>query len=108
MNRGTFAAIKPTSTFNEEKALKTRDLPETVVCIEPGFDHDVLQKFGYKFGNTYLRGSIGGTKFVGWNGVGIENSSSHGILEEALRLNASCLSLFSKIIFIKDHVTCQV
>ena len=54
----TFVAIKPTSTSNEEKALETRDLPETVVCIEPGFDNDVLQKYGYKFGNTYFRGSI--------------------------------------------------
>ena len=101
----TYAVIKPTTTSTEEKELETRDLPETVLCVQPGFDSDVLEKYGYVMSNTYFRGSIDGQKFVGWNGDKNENVSSYEILEESLTVNANFLSLFSKIIFSKDHVT---
>ena len=43
----TFAITKPTSTFKGEKELEFFDLPEIVVCPDPGVKFDVLEKYGY-------------------------------------------------------------
>ena len=79
----TFVNIKPTSTSKEELELVGADIPETVLCANPGFSSDVLQRYGYA-SNTYYRGSMDTEKFVGWNGGKNENKSSRSILEEAL------------------------
>ena len=85
----TFAVSKPTSTYKQEKELETFDLPEIVVCPDPGFKLDVLEKYGYSSGDFYFVGYIkkGVQKLYGWNGdVGVENSS-RDILEESLVIN---------------------
>ena len=86
----TFAVTKPTSTYKQEKGLETFDLPEIVVCPDPGFKLDVLKKYGYSSGDFYFIGYIkhkGVPKLYGWNGdVGVENSS-RDILEESLVIN---------------------
>ena len=102
-----FLAIKPTTTSQEQKELRTSDIPETVVCADPGFDGDVLQKYGYKT-NTYYRGSLDTDKFVGWNGGKNENKTSNAILEEALRVNMKFRSLFHSIFFAKYYVSNRV
>ena len=86
----TFAVTKPTTTYKEEKELETIDLPEIVVCSEPGFKLEVLEKYGYLSGDLYFVGDIEGVqKLSGWNGdVGVENSS-HDILEESLVIDTS-------------------
>ena len=43
----TFAVTKPTSTSKAERDLKIDDLPEVVICLEPGLDSDVLKTYGY-------------------------------------------------------------
>ena len=78
----TFTVTKPTTTSKEEKGLETRDLPEVVICLEPGFDSKTLGKYGYN-SNQYYRGLMNG-KFIGWNGREWEAKSSSEILEEAL------------------------
>ena len=102
-----FFAIKPTTTSQEEKELRTSDIPETVLCADPGFDGDVLQKYGYKT-NTYYRGSMDTDKFVGWNGGKNENKTSNAVLEETLRVNIIFRSLFHSIFFAKDYVSNRV
>ena len=89
----TFAVSKPTSTYKQEKELETFDLPEIVVCPDPGFKLDVLENYGYSSGDFYFVGYIkkytkkGVQKLYGWNGdVGVENSS-RDILEESLVIN---------------------
>ena len=78
----TFTVTKPTTTYKEEKELETFDLPEVVICSEPGFNLEVLKKYGYRRGINYYFGDIG--KFSGWNGgVGVRKSSQE-ILEESL------------------------
>ena len=48
-----FSVIKPTSDFKEEKKLETSDIPEIVLCVEPGFDSKVLDWFfSYLNGRT--------------------------------------------------------
>ena len=42
-----FLVTKPTTTSTEEKELEVSDLPEVVICVKPGFDHEVLKKYGY-------------------------------------------------------------
>ena len=79
----TFVVTKPTLTFIEEKKLEVEDLPEVVICLEPGFDNKVLEKYGYK--DHYSRGLMNG-KFIGWNGKENETKASGEILEEALIL----------------------
>ena len=78
-----FAVTKPTSTSNEEKGLEIIDFPEVVICLEPGFDANVLKKYVYQT-DTYYRGSMNRNTFVGWNGGKEETKSSREILEEAL------------------------
>ena len=55
----TFVIVKPTTTSKEEKDLESSDLPEVVVCLEPGFDTEVLKNYGYKT-LAYYRGSMDG------------------------------------------------
>ena len=78
-----FAITRPTSNFKEEKKLETRDIPEVVICFEPGFDSKILNRYGYNT-DTYYRGSMDQKSFVGWNGGGNENKSSQDILEDVL------------------------
>ena len=73
---------RPTSTSMEEKVLRSPDIPETVICADPGFDSDVLEKYGYTL--MYYRGSMNGQDFVGWNGRENESNSADAILKEAL------------------------
>ena len=47
-----FTITRPTSNFEEEKKLETRDIPEVVLCFEPGFDSEVLNEYGYNI-DTY-------------------------------------------------------
>ena len=78
-----FAIVKPTVTSKEEKGLEFDDIPEVVICIEPGFDIEVLKKYGYKRTLLYYRGRRpSDLKLIGWNGD--KNKSSLDILEEAL------------------------
>ena len=75
-----------------------------MICMEPGLDSDVLKNYGYRV-TTYWRGSMDTRKFVGWNGDGTENKSSHAILEEALTVHRDFRFVFMSISFRKDHVT---
>ena len=80
----TLVVIKPTATSKEEKELKSTDLPEVVICLEPGFDSEVLEGYGYKT-RSYYRGTMDWwSKFIGWNGKKDGNKSSREILNEAL------------------------
>ena len=86
----SFAVTRPTITYQEEKELDRSDLPEVVVCPDPGFDSDDLRKHGYEKTYSYYRGSADGTKFLGWNGgEKVRNLSSHDILEDVLILDNS-------------------
>ena len=78
----TFAVIKPTTTYKGEKDLETTDFPEIVLCADPGFKLEVLEKYGYRTSSRYFFGQVG--NLFGWNGeVGVQNSSLE-ILEESL------------------------
>ena len=82
-----FVEEKPTSTTNLEEELELTDLPEVVVCMDPGFNNSALKKYGYNI-RYYWKGirirKKEQEKFVGWNGDKDYNKSSHEILEEAL------------------------
>ena len=43
----TFAVTRPTTTSKEEKELEIADLPEVVVCLDPGLNFETLEKNGY-------------------------------------------------------------
>ena len=90
-----FAITKPTVTSMEEKGLEIDDIPEVLICIEPGLDKEVLKKYGYNRSALYYRGSQAqaypgrrangrADHFIGWNGDKNETKSSLEILEEAL------------------------
>ena len=90
-----FAITKPTVTSMEEKDLEIDDIPEVLICIEPGLDKEVLKKYGYNRSALYYRGSQAqaypgrrangrADHFIGWNGDKNETKSSLEILEEAL------------------------
>ena len=86
----SFAVTRPTITYQEEKELDRSDLPEVVVCPDPGFDSDDLRKHGYEKTYSYYRGSADGSKFLGWNGgQNVRHFSSHDILEDVLILDKS-------------------
>ena len=76
----TFVVEKPTTTSREGKDLDKNDIPEVVICLEPGINTTVLEKYGFSR-LSYYRG-INGGKFVGWNRD--ETMSANEILEEAL------------------------
>ena len=80
-----FVDEKPTSTTNLDEMLDITDLPEVIICMDPGFNNSVLEKYGYNINYFWRGASTGpGEKFVGWNGDKDYNKSSHEILEEAL------------------------
>ena len=88
----TFLLEKPTTTAKLEKKLEQSDLPEVVLCVDPGFNNVTLNNHGYHI-STYPLGvvqpnnqEITVSQFVGWNGGNDEVKSSHDILEEALSL----------------------
>ena len=83
----TYVVTKPTSTSREEKKLEIADLPEVVVCLDPGLDYESLFKYhGYQ-GTEYWRGALNTSgRFIGWNGREEENKSSHDILKDAFRV----------------------
>ena len=54
----TCLVTKPTTTYKEEKELTTEDLPEIVVCANPGFKQAVVEKYGYNRGVEYYFGFI--------------------------------------------------
>ena len=87
-----FLVTRPTSDFKEEKKLESKDIPEVVLCLEPGFNSKVLNDYSYKAA-TYYRGTMGyTTSFVGWNGGENETSSSKDVLvAESRFLNDSTL-----------------
>ena len=43
----TFEVTRPTTTSKEEKELEITDLPEVVVCLDPGLSFKTLEKNGY-------------------------------------------------------------
>ena len=71
----TYVVEKPTTTSREEKELEITDLPEVVVCLDPGLNYESLEKNGYH--GTYVSGEVEG-HFVGWNGGENQNKSSLG------------------------------
>ena len=79
----TFLIERPTTTTKIEKELETSDLPNVVVCLDPGFNNATAEKYGYHI-SYYWAGLTTSTRFVGWNGVNSENKSSSDILEEML------------------------
>ena len=85
----TFSIARPTTISTEEGIIEKEDLPEVVICSEPGLDLKVVDRYGYKR-DTYYRGSHDGKKFVGWNGVKNEKPSEE-ILEEVLTIKDTSL-----------------
>ena len=76
---------KPTTTTKIKKELETSDLPNVVVCLDPGFDNATAVKYGYHvsyYWTGLTKSTRGGGRFVGWNGDRNENMSSRAILEE--------------------------
>ena len=76
----SFLVLKPTRTSTEEKGLTIDDFPDVVICLEPGFQSNVLEKNGY-IAHKYYKGEMN-KKFFGWNGNGTKSSVE--ILEDAL------------------------
>ena len=54
----TVVVLKPTTTYKEEKGLETIDIPEILICLDPGFDIKVLKEYGYERGFDYYKGDI--------------------------------------------------
>ena len=50
-----FMIVKPTTAAKEEKEMMFSDIPETVICANPGFHSTVLARYGYGNG-FYHRG----------------------------------------------------
>ena len=44
----TFVFLKPTTTPKGEKEVEPADIPDTLICLEPGFDPVALKKYGYR------------------------------------------------------------
>ena len=79
----TFWVDKPTISTKIEKNLEDTDIPEVVICLDPGFNNATLAKYGYNV-NSYSQGAMQSyTKFVGWNGNSSEYDSLK-IVEEAM------------------------
>ena len=83
----TFVAERPTITSKVEKDLEKSDLPDVVLCMDPGLNNVTLNQHGYHV-TTYYRGAqqVNSNRFIGWNGELNEKMSSFQILEEALIL----------------------
>ena len=95
----TYIVERPTSTSKEVRPLEVADLPEVVICLDPGLNYTALIKYGYH--GSYVMGtkSSGKKKFVGWNGGEGENKSSEEILEEALLVPDSWRFNKTRLIF---------
>ena len=61
----TFSVTKPTATSKEEEKLDTSNLPEVVVCLDPGFDVGIMRKYSY-LPERYYKGENDNKTFVGW------------------------------------------
>ena len=100
----SFAVLKPTSIYREEKVLEARDLPEVVICADPGLDTTAIEKYGYDR-DKYYRGSIDGNKFIGWKGTQNKKEVTD-ILEEVLIVKSTNLiNKNSEAGFTEDHVS---
>ena len=78
----SFAIEKPTTTTTIEKKLETTDLPDVVICMDPGYDNGTLNKYGYH-SSAYYRGVLqprASSPFVGWNGGIHVNNTGGGAL----------------------------
>ena len=87
-----FVEEKPTSTSYLDEELEITDLPEVVVCMNPGFNKTTSLKYGYNnnyYYYYYWAGYSRAKQFVRWNGYKYYNKSSREILEEALLLHQS-------------------
>ena len=73
----TFVVEKPTTTAKLEKKLEKSDLPQVVVCMDPGLNSLALKKFGYH-DTSYFEGKLQphSSLFVGWNGDAFANKSA--------------------------------
>ena len=100
----SFAVIKPTSISTEEKVLQASELPELVICADPGLDPKSIEKYGYDR-DKYYRGSIDGDKFIGWKGT--QNKKTVlDILEEVLIMKSTNLiSTNPEVGYTEDHVS---
>ena len=100
----SFAVIKPTSISTEEKVLQPNDLPEVVICADPGLDPKSIEKYGYDR-DKYYRGSIDGDKFIGWKGTQNKKTVLE-ILEEVLIVKSTNLiKTNSEVGYTEDHVS---
>ena len=100
----TFSISRPTTISTETGIFEKDDLPELVICSEPGLDIKAVEKYGYRM-DKYYRGSYDGQKFVGWNGVK-KDKSSNQILEELLTIkNTSILRLDEEYGFLENLST---
>ena len=104
----TFEVTRPTTTSKEEKELEISDLPEVVVCLDPGLNITSLMSYGYR--GRYAFGQMNNRTFVGWNGrknVSF-NKSSRDILEEAFLVPDSWRSnktqLIKKAIYVDTRI----
>lgn len=79
----TFLVDKPTTSTKIEKNIEDTDIPEVVICLDPGYNNVTLAKHGYNV-NSYWQGTMQiNTRFVGWNGNSSDYNSDE-ILEEAM------------------------
>ena len=95
----TYLVEKPTTTSEQKKDLELSDIPEVVVCLEPGLNSSSLEENGYH-PTMYWRGvlQLDGEDFVGWSGGIGGNKSSHEILQEALLISDDQHSNKTKLI----------
>ena len=103
----TFSVTKPTATSKEEKKLDTSNLPEVVICLDPGFDTAIMHKYNYT-PVRYYRGADSEDKFLGWNGGGSENESSQDVLDEILTFDSRFINdrgeLVWSLYYKEEHV----
>ena len=50
----TFSITRPTTISTEEGIIEKEDLPEVVICSEPGLDLKVVDRYGYKRDTYYI------------------------------------------------------
>ena len=85
----TYLIKKPTTTTKIEKELEPYDLPEVVVCLDPGFSKTSANKYGYHVSLYWAGLRTPDLSFIGWNGKENESRSSREILEEMFLLPAN-------------------
>ena len=82
----TYLIKKPTTTTKIEKELEPHDLPDVVVCLDPGFSKTSAEKYGYHVSLYWAGLRTPDLSFIGWNGKENESRSSREILEEMFLL----------------------